>query len=80
MNALRLSTGALFRSGEQWVVCAVDSRDRARRVPVRIDHRGAVFAELFSGLPEGARVILYPGDTIHDGGRTVLGHFNGDGA
>ncbi len=70
-SALRVPTGALFRSGEEWAVYAVDSRDRARRVPVRIDRRGALFAELLSGLPEGARVILYPGDTIQDGVRVT---------
>jgi HlyD family secretion protein len=70
-NALRLPTGALFRVGDQWTVYAVDNRDRARRVPVRIDHRGPVFTELLSGLPESARVILYPGDTIRDGVRVA---------
>lgn len=70
-NALRLPTGALFRVGDQWSVYTVDSRDRARRVPVRIDHRGTVFAELLGGLPEGTRVIVYPGDTIRDGVRVA---------
>lgn len=70
-NALRLPTGALFRVGDQWSVYTVDSRDRARRVPVRIDHRGPVFTELLGGLPEGTRVIVYPGDTIRDGVRVA---------
>lgn len=70
-SALRLPTGALFRVGDQWAVYMVDSRNRARRVPVRIDHRGPVFAELRDGLPEGTRVILYPGDTIADGVRVA---------
>lgn len=70
-NALRLPTGALFRVGDQWTVYTVDNRDRALRVPVRIDHRGPVFTELLSGLAEGARVILYPGDTIRDGVRVA---------
>lgn len=70
-NALRLPTGALFRVGDQWTVYAVDNRDRARRVPVRIDHRGALFTELLGPLTEGARVIVYPGDTIRDGVRVA---------
>jgi HlyD family secretion protein len=70
-NALRLPTGALFRVGDQWAVYTVDGRDRARRVAVRIDHRGPIFTELLGELPEGARVILYPGDTIRDGVRVV---------
>jgi len=70
-NALRVPTGALFNSGGQWAVYAVDKRDRVQRVPVRIDHRGAAFAELLGGLPEGARVVLYPGDTVRDGVRVA---------
>lgn len=70
-NALRLPTGALFRVGDQWAVYSVDNRDRARRTAVRVDHRGAVFAELLGPLSEGTRVILYPGDTIRDGVRVA---------
>jgi len=70
-SALRLPTGALFRAGERWTVYAVESNGRVKRVPVQIDHRGAVFAELLSGLQEGARVVLYPGDTIADGVRVT---------
>ncbi|HYL01549.1 MAG TPA: hypothetical protein VEU78_10150 [Steroidobacteraceae bacterium] len=70
-NALRLPTGALFRVGDQWAVYTLESGNRAHRVPVRIDHRGPVFAELRGDLPEGARVILYPGDTIRDGVRVA---------
>lgn len=68
-DALRLPSGALFRVGEQWSVYTADNRNRARRVAVRIDHRGPVFAQLLGGLAAGARVVLYPGDTIHDGVR-----------
>lgn len=70
-TALRLPTGALFRSGEQWSVYAVESNGRAKRVPVQIDHRGAVLTELEGGLSEGVRVVLYPGDAIRDGVRVV---------
>jgi len=70
-NALRVPTGALFRAGEQWAVYAIQGNGRVRRVPVRIDHRGAVFTELLGGLPDEARVVLYPGDTIQDGVRVT---------
>lgn len=75
--ALRLPTGALFRVGDQWTVYTVDNRSRARRVPVRIDHRGAVFTELLGPLSEGTRVIVYPGDTIRDGVRVQPGESTG---
>lgn len=70
-NALRLPTGALFRSGDQWAVYSIQGNGRVRRTPVHIDHRGAIFAELLSGLPDGARVVVYPGDTIQDGARVT---------
>lgn len=70
-RALRLPTGALFRSGGQWTVYALESNGRVKLLPVRIGHRGPVFTELLSGLAAGARVVLYPGDTIHDGGRVT---------
>jgi HlyD family secretion protein len=69
-NALRLPTGALFRSEEQWSVYSIVN-GRAKRVPVRIEHRGAVFTELLSGVSEGARVVLYPGDTLREGVRVT---------
>ncbi len=70
-KALRLPTGALFRSGDQWSVYALQGNGRVRRVPVRIDHRGAVFTELLSGLPDGARVVVYPADTVQNGVRVT---------
>lgn len=70
-NALRLPTGALFRIGDQWTVYTVDNHNRARRITVRIDHRGTLFSELLGPLSEGTRVIVYPGDTIRDGVRVA---------
>jgi len=70
-NALRLPSGAVFRAGDQWAVYALEDDGRVRRVPVRTDHRGTVFTELLSGLSDGARVVLYPGDTIHSGVRVT---------
>lgn len=70
-TALRLPTGALFRSGAQWSVYAVGSNGRAQRVPVRIDHRGPLFAEVLGGVSEGTRVVMYPGDNIADGVRVT---------
>jgi HlyD family secretion protein len=70
-TALRLPTGALFRSGAQWSVYAVGSNGRAQRVPVRIDHRGPLFAEVLGGVSEGTRVVMYPADNIADGVRVT---------
>jgi len=34
---------------------------------VRLGHRNGTFAEVLSGVPVGAKVIIYPPDTVSDG-------------
>lgn len=67
-NVVTVPTSALFRDGEEWAVYVVDDR-RARRTRVELGHQTAQAAEVTSGLAEGTRVILHPGDTLVDGGR-----------
>jgi HlyD family secretion protein len=67
-DVLRVPTSALFRAGEKWAVYVVRD-DRARRMLVELGHQTGQKAELLSGLSEGARVILHPGDTLADGAR-----------
>ena len=67
-DVLAVPTSALFRHGENWAVYTID-RNRARRIIVTVGHRTNQFAELISGLAEGAAVILHPGDTLADGSR-----------
>ena len=65
---LKVPTSALFRDGEKWAVYVVED-GRARRVIVELGHQTGQEAEVLSGLSEGARVILHPGDTLTDGAR-----------
>ena len=65
---LKVPTSALFRDGDKWAVYIVDA-DRARRALVELGHQTGQDAEVVSGLAEGARVILHPGDTLADGAR-----------
>lgn len=67
-DVLKVPTAALFRQGEAWAVYVVD-KDRARRTPIKLGHQTGQEAEVVSGLTEGARVILHPGDTLADGAR-----------
>jgi HlyD family secretion protein len=67
-DVLRVPTSALFRHGEAWAVYVVEG-GRARRTVVELGHQTAQYAELKSGLAEGAHVILHPGDTLVDGAR-----------
>ena len=66
--SLKVPTSALFRHGEKWAVYQEDG-GRARRTLVELGHQTAQYAEVISGLAEGARVILHPGDTLVDGAR-----------
>jgi HlyD family secretion protein len=68
-QALLVPTGALFRSGERWLVFTVTPKERARATPVSIGHRNEQFAEVLAGLKAGDHVIVYPADTVHDGVR-----------
>ena len=65
---LKVPTSALFREGEKWAVYVVEN-GRARRTLVELGHQTGQEAEVVSGLSEGARVILHPGDTLADGAR-----------
>jgi HlyD family secretion protein len=67
-EVMKAPTSALFRVGEKWAVYVMDDA-RARRTLVEIGHQTGQEAEVVSGLSEGARVILHPGDTLTDGAR-----------
>ncbi len=69
-DVLKVPAGALFRQGEDWTVYAVeDGRVAARRVAV--GRSNGLETEVRSGLAEGERVILHPGDKIHAGARVT---------
>jgi HlyD family secretion protein len=67
-RALKVSSGALFRRGNQYAVFAL--RDgRATFQPVVVGRASGTETEITDGLREGDEVIIYPGDRIHDGER-----------
>ncbi len=65
-DVLRVPVSALVRHGEAWSVFAVEAGRAATRT-VTIGARNDAFAEVRSGLAEGAAVIAFPGDRIADG-------------
>jgi len=69
-SVLRVPTGALFRDREQWAVYVVDN-GRARRAVVEVGHQTGQEAEVTSGLADGARVIMHPGDTLANDARVI---------
>ena len=69
-NALQVPVAALFHHGDGWAVFALAGR-RARLTDIRIGPRNATQAIVEAGLAEGARVIVYPADAVHDGARVT---------
>ena len=69
-NVLKVPTSALFRERDRWAVYRFDA-GRAQRTVVELGHQAAQEAEVKSGLSDGARVILHPGDAITDGARVT---------
>lgn len=67
-DTLRVPAGALFRDDERWAVYVIED-DRAHLRHVVVGHSNDDHAEVLEGLNEGARVILYPTDRVHDGVR-----------
>lgn len=64
--ALSVPSAALFREGAGWAVFLVEDGD-VRFQPVEIGANNGTFAQVLSGLDEGAQVVLYPGPELVDG-------------
>jgi len=67
-SVLKVPTSALFRDGERWAVYVVND-GRARHTHIELGRQTGREAEVLSGLSEGARVIVHPGDLVEDGVR-----------
>jgi HlyD family secretion protein len=67
-GVLKVPTSALFRHGDGWSVFAVENGEAIRR-EVEIGHRSQFEAEVFSGIEEGAQVVVHPTNQITDGAR-----------
>jgi len=67
-DAVRVPTDALVRDGDGWAVFVVRG-GRARLTPVTLGDGGDDYRAVLSGLGEGERVVLFPGDSMADGAR-----------
>ncbi|MBR9835496.1 MAG: HlyD family efflux transporter periplasmic adaptor subunit [Alphaproteobacteria bacterium] len=75
-QALIVPSSSLFRSNGGWAVFTVES-GRARLTPVEIGHNNGLQAELLSDLPEGTRLILYPGPGLQENARVTQRYTGG---
>jgi HlyD family secretion protein len=69
-DVLKVPTNALFRHDTHWAVY-VASEGRARLTAVELGHQTGQEAEVLSGLSEGTKVIVHPGDLLRDGSRII---------
>lgn len=67
-DVLKVPTSSLVRLGSAWSVFLVDG-DRARQQRVEVGARNDREAAVVEGVAAGARVVVYPGDTVSDGVR-----------
>jgi len=67
-DAMQVPTAALVRVGERWAVFALRG-GRARIASIDIGAMSEATAIVRSGLAQGDRVVLYPGDDLQDGSR-----------
>ncbi len=69
-DTLKVPTGSLFRTGDDWTVFVVnDGLAELRRI--EMGPRNALEAEVLSGLAESEIVIVYPGQEVSDGVEVV---------
>jgi HlyD family secretion protein len=69
-DVTKLPVSSLFRRGDGWAVF-IEEGGVARERVVQIGHRNGTSAEILSGLSAGAKVIVYPPDTVSEGTRIV---------
>jgi HlyD family secretion protein len=67
-DVLQVPASALFRQGENWAVFRLEG-GRATVRPVEVGRRNGLRAQILSGLKEGDRVVIHPGDELEDGRR-----------
>ena len=69
-ETLKVPTGSLFRTGDDWTVFVV-SGGLAELRTIELGRRNALEAEVLSGLAESEIVIVYPGQEVSGGVEVV---------
>lgn len=69
-DALKVPTGAVFRSGAGWA-CFAERNGRAVLTAVTVGRSNGLDTEVLSGLAEGDMVVVHPSDRVKDGVRVV---------
>jgi HlyD family secretion protein len=67
-DALLVPVSATFRQGPAWAVFVL-ANGRARLRELKLGRRNETDAEVLGNASAGEQVVLYPGETLRDGGR-----------
>ncbi len=67
-EVIKVPLGALFKTGETWAVYIIDG-DKARLRNIQVAKKNDKEIVVTQGLAVGEKVILFPGDKIHEGTR-----------
>ncbi|MGO8994377.1 MAG: efflux RND transporter periplasmic adaptor subunit [Polyangiaceae bacterium] len=70
-DVVQVPESALFRRGSGWAVFVV-SGGRAVARAVQVGHRGALEAEILSGLESDETVIIHPGASVREGAKVAV--------
>jgi HlyD family secretion protein len=69
-HVVQVPLASVFRQGQGWAVYAA-REGRARSVPVKLGVRSDIAVEVESGLGEGERVLVHPGERVTEGLRVA---------
>lgn len=67
-DVLRVPAGALFQREGRWQTFVIEG-SRVRLRSVGVGQSNGLETEILSGLAEGDRIVIYPGDRLADGSR-----------
>lgn len=70
-EVLQVPSSALFREGDHWFAYVVES-GYAHKRELKPGRRAGLATQIESGLNEGERVVLYPGEGLAEGARVKL--------
>jgi HlyD family secretion protein len=70
-RVLQVPAGALFQTGGEWQVYALEG-GRAKKRGVKVGRSNGLWTQLLDGVKEGETLLVYPGDRVRDGIRVVV--------
>ena len=67
-DVLQVPSSAIFREGDHWYCYVIDA-GRAHKHEIKPGRRAGLATQVESGLENGERVVLYPGEGLAEGAR-----------